>query len=231
MSCCYLLSSSLVSLFYFFFLNFRNPSIVSFILCSFVLILTCPLYHRIHLTSAHYPSSLRPPLSSSLHPSIHAPPHLSSLKTASAVQWGLSSAPLQRPLWFSPPLVLSPPFSLSSHLFPTGGCMEEKILDQSRTNNVVWTHLSWDGFHVFGRLSQWWWFFGVPRFMFEIVAANRGQHCTTAKKRVIPVVVLVSWGWCISRSIKMTRNECMNDNKSSELLYDSGQRSLLWLLY
>lgn len=61
--------------------------------------------HHLHFLSA--PSSLFFP--ASIHLSIHASPHLSSLKTASPVQWGgLSSAPLQRPLWLSPPHVLSP---------------------------------------------------------------------------------------------------------------------------
>lgn len=33
---------------------------------------------------------------------------------------------------------------------------------------------------------------GPDLFRFKIAAANRGQHCTTAKC-VIPVVIFVSW--------------------------------------
>ncbi len=141
-----------------------------------------PVYHHIHLSSLT--SSLRP-LSSSPHSSIHASSHLSSFKTCSPVQWGLSSTPLQRALWLSPPHVLSapPPVLYVQPPVPIRGLCGGKTPWSEPYQQRSLNKQSSVDFHVFGKRPRWWWFWkrSVACYMIKSVSANRGQHCTTAK--------------------------------------------------
>lgn len=128
-----------------------------------------------------YPSSQRPPLSSSLHLSIHASPHLSSFKAASLAQRGLSSAPLQRPLWLSPPYVLSLPVLSVQPPVPIRGLRgrESPWSCQQRGLN---TGSSMDFTYLEDFLSGG--FLEEECFMLKVAAANRGQHCTVVCLRL-----------------------------------------------
>lgn len=107
-------------------------------------------------------------------------PCISSSLQLKECQQGLSSAPLQRPLWLSPPHVLPPTPPNHHHLHPhphphphalslslsvqppvpiRGLCGRENPWSKPYQQQ----HIVLCGFHVFGRHPQCWWFWGKER--------------------------------------------------------------------